>query len=98
MDGEIEGVGNPVNPSAPSLFRFVVFKATEKVSHKKKVETDKAKDDTNDFDITFDAGDLGWAMKANKPSIAEHSSWRAQSQFGELCNEQYCQCQWSWCR
>ena len=54
VDGEIEEVENPKNPSGPSLFRFVMFKATEKVSHKKKVETDKAKDDTNDFGLAFD--------------------------------------------
>ena len=43
VDGEIEEVESPENPSAPSLFRFVMFKATHKVSHKKKVETDRPK-------------------------------------------------------
>ena len=44
VDGEIEEVENPDNASVPSLFRFVMFKATDKVSHKKKkVETDKPK-------------------------------------------------------
>ena len=62
-------MGNPENPSGPSLFRFVMFKATEKVSHKKKVETDKAKDDTSDFDLTFDDVDLGWRMKASNQAL-----------------------------
>ena len=53
MEGEIEEVENPDNPGGPSLFRFVMFKGTEKVSHSKKVETDKAKNDANDFDFTF---------------------------------------------
>ena len=69
MDGEIEEVENPENPSGPSLFRFVMFKATEKVSHKKKVETDKAKDDTNDFDLAFDDVDLGWTLKASSKAL-----------------------------
>ena len=43
VDGEIEEVENPDNASGASLFRFVMFKATDKVSHKKKVETDKPK-------------------------------------------------------
>ena len=60
---------NPEKPSGPSLFRFVMFKATENVSHKKKVETDKAKDDTNDFDLTFDDVDLGWTMKASSQAL-----------------------------
>ena len=65
MGGEIEEVENPDNPGGPSLFRFVMFKGTEKVSHSKKVETDKAKNDANDFDFTFDDVDLGWTMKAS---------------------------------
>ena len=60
---------NPAKPSGPSLFRFVMFKAIENVSHKKKVETDKAKDDTNDFDLTFDDVDLGWTMKASSQAL-----------------------------
>ena len=59
MDGDIEEVENLVNPGGPSLFRFVMFKASEKVTHAKKVETDKAKDDANEFDFTFDDVDLG---------------------------------------
>ena len=59
---------NPAKPSGPSLFRFVMCKATEKVSHKKKVETDKAKDDTNDFALTFDV-DLGWTMEASSQAL-----------------------------
>ena len=69
MDGEIEEVENPVNPSGPSLFRFVMFKATEKVSHKKKVETDKAEDDTNDFGLTFDEVYVGWTVEASSQAL-----------------------------
>jgi hypothetical protein len=58
VDGEIEEVENPDNPGGPSLFRFVMFNATEKVSHSKKVETDKAKNHANDFDFTFDDVDF----------------------------------------
>ena len=65
---------NPAKPSGPSLFRFVMFKATEKVSHKKKVETDKAKDDTTDFDLTFDDVDLGWTLKASSKALKQLSS------------------------
>ena len=43
VDGAVEEVDNPQNASGASLFRFVTFKATDKVCHKKKVETDKAK-------------------------------------------------------
>ena len=43
MDGEIEELEKPDNPGGPNLFRFVMFKGTEKVSHSKKLETDKAK-------------------------------------------------------
>ena len=43
VDGAIEEVETPENASGASLFRFVTFKATDKVCHKKKVETDKAK-------------------------------------------------------
>ena len=68
MDGEIEEVENPDNPGGPSLFRFVMFKASEKVTHTK-VETDKAKDDANAFDFTFDDVDLGWAMKASSKAL-----------------------------
>ena len=50
MDGEIEEVEGPDNNGGPNLFRLVMFKATEKVSRTKKVETDKAKDDANEFD------------------------------------------------
>jgi len=53
VDGEIEEVESPAKPSGPSLFRFVMFKATEKARHKKRVETDKAKDDANDLDCAF---------------------------------------------
>ena len=74
MDGEIEEVENPVNPSGPSLFRFMMLKATEKVSHKKKVETDKAKDDTNDCGLTFDDVDLGWTMKASSQALPNTAS------------------------
>ena len=35
MDGEIEEVENPDNPGGPSLFRLVMFKANEKVTHTK---------------------------------------------------------------
>ena len=69
MDGEIEEVENPENPSGPSLFRLVMFKATEKVSHKKKVEPDKAKDATNDFGLTFDGVDLGWTLEASSKAL-----------------------------
>ena len=41
VDGEIEEVETPDNGSGASLFRFVMFKATDKVCHKEKVETDK---------------------------------------------------------
>ena len=47
LDGEIAQVENPDN--GPNLFRLVMFKATEKVSHKKTVETDKAKDKVDHF-------------------------------------------------
>ena len=43
FDGEIDEVEHPENASGASLFRFVTFKATDKVCHKKKVETDKPK-------------------------------------------------------
>ena len=43
VDGAIEEVENPENPSGPSLFRLVICKATDKVCHKKKVETDEPK-------------------------------------------------------
>ena len=33
------------------------------------METDKANDDTNDFDLTFDDVDLGWAMKASNQAL-----------------------------
>ena len=65
---------NPAKPSGPSLFRFVMFKATEKESHKKKVKTDKAKDDTNDFDLNFDDADLGWTLKASSKALQQLSS------------------------
>ena len=52
MDGDIEEVENLDNPCGPSLFRFVMFKASEKVIHTKMVETGKAKDDANEFDIS----------------------------------------------
>ena len=60
---------NPEKPSGPSLFRLVMFKATEKESHKKNVKTDKAKDDTNDFDLNFDDVDLGWTLKASSKAL-----------------------------
>ena len=69
MDGDIEEVENPDNPGGPSLFRFVMFKASEKVTHTKKVEIDKAKDDASEFDFTFDDVDLGWTMKASSKSL-----------------------------
>ena len=65
---------NPAKPSGPSLFRFVMFKATEKESHKKKVKTDKAKDDTNDSDLNFDDVDLGWTLKASNKALQQLSS------------------------
>ena len=43
VDGANEEVESPENPSGPSLFRFVMCKATDKVCHKNKVETDKPK-------------------------------------------------------
>ena len=46
-----------------------MFKATEKVSHKTKVETDKTKDDANDFDLAFDDVDLGWTLKASSKAL-----------------------------
>ena len=74
------------------FFRLVMFKATEKVSHEKKVETEKAKEDADDFDFTFDDVDLGWAMEGQPQSIAEHYSWQGVVQW-QLCNEECCQCQ-----
>ena len=69
VDGEIEEVENPENPSGPSFLRLVMCKATEKVSYKKKVETDKAKNDADDLDFTFDDVDLGWTMKASRNAL-----------------------------
>ena len=65
VDGAIEEVENTENASGASLFRFVMLKATDKGSHKEKVDTDKAKDNANDVVFTFDDVDLGWAMKAS---------------------------------
>jgi hypothetical protein len=72
LDGDIEEVENPQNPSGPSLFRLVIFKAIEKV----KAETHKAKEDAGDFDFAFDDVDLGWAMEGQQQSIAEPYSWQ----------------------
>ena len=92
MEGDIEEMENPDNPGGPSLFRFVMFKGTEKVSHSKKVETDKAKNDANDFDFTFDDVGLGWAMEGQHQSSAEHYGWQGVVQW-QLCSEECCQCQ-----
>ena len=70
VDGEIEEVENPENPSGLSLFPLVMLKATEKVN----VETHKAKEDADDFDYTFDDVGLGWAMEGQQQSVAEHYS------------------------
>ena len=44
LDGDIDEVENPDNGSGVSLFRLVMFKATDlKVCRKTKVETDKPK-------------------------------------------------------
>ena len=67
---------NPAKPSGPSLFRFVMFKAIENVSHKKKVETDKANSDANELGFTFDDVGLGWAMEGQHQSTAAHYSWQ----------------------
>ena len=65
LDGDIEEVENPQNPNGPSFFfRLVMLKATEKVGHKKEVETDKAKHDANDLAFRSDDVDLGWKWKA----------------------------------
>ena len=89
MDGEIEEVENPDNTGGPNLFRFVMFKATEKVSHKKKLEIGKAKNDATDFDFTFDDVDLGWTMKASSKALQNIAAGnRFSSDTGELCNEQ----------
>ena len=69
MDGEIEEVENPDNNGGPNLFRFVMFKATEKISHQKKIETDKGKYESKDFYFTFDDVDLGWTMKASSKAL-----------------------------
>ena len=79
MDGEIEEVENPDNNGGPNLFRFVMFKATEKVTHQKKVETDKGKGDTKDFDFTFDDVDLGWTMKASSKALQNIAAGRELS-------------------
>ena len=49
---------SPDNPSGASLFRCVMCKATKKVTHKKKVQTDKAKKDASDLGFAFDDVDL----------------------------------------
>ena len=49
VDGDIDEAENPENQSGPSFFRLVMFRASEKVSHEKKVETEKAKEDPDDF-------------------------------------------------
>jgi hypothetical protein len=70
------------------FFRLATLKATEKVN----VETHKAKEDADDFDVTFDDVDLGWAMEGQQQSIAEHYSWQGVVQW-QLCSEECCQCQ-----
>ena len=73
LDGEFEEVENPENSSGPSLFRFVMFKATDKVWHKKKkVETGEAKDDANVLDFAVDDVGFGLDNEGQPQSIAEH--------------------------
>ena len=69
LDGDIEEVENPDNPSGQSLFRFTVYKATESTLHKKKVVTDKTKNDGQDFDFSFDDVDIGWNFKGSNKAL-----------------------------
>ena len=70
MDGEIEEVENPDNSGGPNWFRFVMFKATEKLSHKKRVQTDKAKHGAHDLAFTLDDVHMDLARKKDLQNIA----------------------------
>ena len=59
---------NQDNPTGPSLFRSVMSKATTKVTHKKRVQTDKAKNGAHDLGFTFD--DVGLASNKDLQNIA----------------------------
>ena len=63
-------VENPENPSGPSLFRFVMFKAAKRVTHKKKVQTDKAKNGAHDLAFTLDDVHMDLARNKDLQNIA----------------------------
>ena len=73
VDGAVEEVENPENASGASLFRFVTFKATDKVCHMKKVETDKPKM------MPMAQCGLGLGNEGRPQSFAEHWGWQAVS-------------------
>ena len=86
IDGEIEEVANPEKSDGPSLIRFTVFKTTDKVTHKKKVETDKSKlDDIDDINFTFDDLDMPWTMdKSNKALQTIASIGKTKGSIGSV--------------
>ena len=61
---------NPDNPSGPSLFRFVMFKAAKRVTHKKNVQTDKAKHGAHDLAFTLDDVQMDLVRNKDLQNIA----------------------------
>jgi hypothetical protein len=84
IDGEIEEVENPENPSGPLYYKVVTYRKTESTGQKKVIQTKKNKD-TMDLeeamDLDFDMVDLGWSFKGSNKAlqnIASESSGTGQ--------------------